>query len=158
MIRLTRHISLGLTGLLTAVSLYESTPPALVISALLLSLLWIFLSGRFPLLHNLMLPLFVLLVLLGHLFGNSMIIGLLLFYLILFSWDIDSLYFHSKGIILKDDELKLLHPLLMRYILSAFIVGFVWLISAQITISISFWPLAASTLILIVLLKKLFRN
>jgi len=157
MIKILRYSLIVLAGILTSISLISNANTVILLISVIPLLLWLFASQHFAFLHNLILPVYVSFILSGMIYGNSPILQIMLLVLILTTWDIDSLYIDSKGIIGKKDEWRIIKPLLVREVLTIFLVFISMGISTLISFSIGFWTLVLIVLLLIFILRKLFQ-
>ena len=157
MIKAIRHTAIILTGLSTFFSLIKSTNPVLLISLTILTAIWFFFSSKHTMIHGLMLPLYLFVIMLGFLFGNVIFMQIILFLLVLSTWEIDLLYIDSKGMIKKEDQWIMLKPLLIRELISMLVIGTSWFISSRIKLDLGFWFLSALVIILILILRKIFQ-
>ena len=157
MIKKIRFLSISLCGVLSVLSLSGNNNPMILLTYSVFVILWIFISPKFPFIHLIMLPIFISSILIGFLYGNSLITQIILFVLTLTSWEIDSLYIDSKGNIAKENQWVLLKPLIIRELVSTVVIVVSWGFSLLINFPIGFWPLLLLVLLLIITMRKIFQ-
>lgn len=157
MIKKSRHILIMMTGAFLTWSLFGETSIIIPLMVALYSAAWLIAGRKKPMLSLAALPLNMAAVLAGLLSGSSVPESAFIFLLLLTAWETDKLYRDVEGSYVEGGEFRLLFPLFTRELTGSALVLIAYIITKDRDLSIGFWPPVLFTVLLIILLRKIFK-
>ena len=157
MIKSVRHSLIILTSAFLSWSLFRTGNPVFAVPVMIYGALWLAGGVKFPFVSLAALPVNLAAVLAGLLSGGSELEWVLIFLLLLGAWETDQLSRDINGANVEGGQFRLLLPLFIRELSGSALVLFVYFITKDRDLSIGFWPPVLFAVLLILLMRKLFK-